>query len=303
MTASGRTLELAKARFVEKLKDAQQKKTSQAICNDVAQKIPTTFQEFALFYFQSFRKRKVAEQTYRADMSRFRNHIVPHFGSMPLSEIIPSDCNSLLDTLMAKNMYKTAEEIYGLLNTIFKGAIAHHIIATNPMDIIPSIDHEREHGTALTKKEEALLLNAFAGTKFKRMFALALYTGLRPNEYSTARIDGLFIVAKNSKRKGRQRKKEITKKIPISPMLRPYLEGIKTIEFATYNQMNSRIKKILPQHKLYDLRTTFYTRCKECGISKAARNEFMGHSEGVLDEAYSDLSDEFLLKEGEKLNY
>ena len=86
-------------------------------------------------------------------------------------------------------------------------------------------------------------------------------------------------------------------------MLRPYLEGIKTIEFATYNQMNSRIKKILPQHKLYDLRTTFYTRCKECGISKAARNEFMGHSEGVLDEAYSDLSDEFLLKEGEKLNY
>ena len=86
-------------------------------------------------------------------------------------------------------------------------------------------------------------------------------------------------------------------------MLRPYLNGIKEIDFASYDQMNARLKKILPKHKLYDLRTTFYTRCKECGISKAARSEFMGHSEGVLDEAYSDLSDGFLLQEGSKFKY
>mgnify|MGYP001623095815 CR=1 FL=1 len=296
IVASAANLTDAKARFIEKLKNAEKGLPQ-------VSKVPQTFQEFALFYFANYRKKKVAEQTYRSDMSRFKNHIAPHFGSVSLKHIIPSDCNSLLNALMEKRLYKTAEEVYGLLNTIFKGAIAHHIISTNPMDIIPAIDHAREHGTALSKEEEKILLEAFADTKYERFFAIALYTGLRPNEYPTARIDGSFIVAKNSKRKGKQRKMGITKKIPITPMLLPYLKGIKEINFATYDQMNARLKKILPKHKLYDLRTTFYTRCKECGISKAARSEFMGHSEGVLDEAYSDLSDEFLLQEGSKFKY
>lgn len=58
---------------------------------------------------------------------------------------------------------------------------------------------------------------------------------------------------------------------------------------------------ILPNHILYDLRTTFYTHCEECGVAEPARDEFVGHSRGRLNNAYSDLSDEYLLKEGKKL--
>lgn len=36
------------------------------------------------------------------------------------------------------------------------------------------------------------------------MFAIGLYTGLRPNEYKTAYIEDGFIVANNSKQKKRQ---------------------------------------------------------------------------------------------------
>lgn len=49
---------------------------------------------------------------------------------------------------------------------------------------------------------------------------LALYTGLRPNELYTAKIEGNFIVAINSKRKNRKLE---YKKIPISKMLKPYI--------------------------------------------------------------------------------
>ena len=93
------------------------------------------------------------------------------------------------------------------------------------------------------------------------------------------------------------------KKIPITPMLRPYLTDVEEIKFSSLRIIRDRFNKIFPEHKLYDLRTTFYTRCQECGVADVARNEFVGHLLGALGNAYTDLSDEFLIREGNKLNY
>ena len=144
------------------------------------------------------------------------------------------------------------------------------------------------------------MLEQTAGTEFQLMFAVALYTGLRPNEYETAKIVNGFIVAVNSKRKN---KKIEYKKIPISPMLQPYLNGVSELNFFAVKVIRDKFNLILPKHRLYDLRTTFYTRCQECGVADVARMEFVGHSLGKLGNTYTDLSDEFLLSEGKKLNY
>ena len=132
------------------------------------------------------------------------------------------------------------------------------------------------------------------------MFAVALYTGLRPNEYKTARIEGDFIVAVNSKRKNR---KVEYKYIPITPMLTPYLVGVAVLHFYNLGDIRKKFKSILPNHTLKDLRKTFNTRCHECGVSDVARKKFMGHSLGKLDETYTELSKEYLLSEGNKLKY
>ncbi|MBR0189654.1 MAG: hypothetical protein IJQ23_04655 [Clostridia bacterium] len=127
---------------------------------------------------------------------------------------------------------------------------------------------------------------------------LALYTGLRPNEIKTARIENGFIIAVNSKRKN---KKVEYKKIPICKMLAPYLE--KPLVFTSEMYMREKFKKILPNHRLYDLRTTFYSRLKECGVSDTAIKLFVGHSLGALGNAYTSVSDDFLKKEMEKFEY
>lgn len=156
----------------------------------------------------------------------------------------------------------------------------------------------RESGKALTKDEEKHLLTHLTESEFRIAVAIALYTGLRPNELASIKIDGNFIIAINSKRKNG---KIEYKRIPIIDALRPYIsDGIPVL--PTPQLIRRRISSILPNHKLYDLRTTFYTRCDEYGVAAPARDEFVGHSSGVLTNTYRDLSDEYLLKEGAKLN-
>lgn len=219
---------------------------------------------------------------------------------MQLKKITPKNCQILLDKLKADGKGKTAEDLFTILNLIFKAAVKHGLIPNNPMDMVFHQKHEREHGKALTKAEERLLLEKTADTPYQLMFAIALYTGLRPNEYKTARIEDNFIVANNSKRKNG---KTELKKIPVTPMLKPYLEDITELYFTRLEQIRNKFNEILPGHRLYDLRTTFYTRCMECGVAEAAIKKFVGHNLGGLADTYADLSDEFLLTEGRKLDY
>lgn len=258
-----------------------------------------TLKAFTLVYFEKFRKNRVSAETYDKDFRRLNKHIFPALGGKEIKKITPTDCQTLLDGITEQGKGKTAEEVYGLLSIIFKGALAHDIIGKNPLAIVQKPIHERENGTALTKDEETQLLNAPISPIYRTAFALALYCGLRPNEIYTAKIDGPFIVAVNSKRKNG---KVEYKKIPITDMLRPYVSN-DIPRFPKCDLIREKIKKILPNHKLYDCRTTFYSRCIECGVDERAVKLFMGHSSGKLANAYTDVSDEYLLSEGNKLKY
>lgn len=294
VTACGKTKELAKQNFLEKLEKAKPSGRDGGEQSDV----PTTFSAFALYYFENFRKLKVAQKTYRTDENRLRLHILPHFGEMPLKAITPTTCKALLDRIEAEGKGKTVDELHSLMNGIFKCAIAHGILKENPLTLIVHTEHERESGVALLREEETLLFERMTEPPYILGAAIILYTGIRPNELQTVRIEGDFIVAVNSKRKS---KKVEYKKIPIIDKLRPYLRnGID--ELPKVQLLRRRVKEALPNHKLYDLRTTFYTRCDELGVEPPARNAFVGHSEGKLTKAYRDLPDSYLLAEGKKLN-
>lgn len=317
IVATSNNLEEAKRKFIEKLRQADELKKQQAIAEVTGTPlpqttllkkpmatevngIPATFDKFANYYFEKFHKRKVCEESYRITLSNYKNHVLPHFGDIPLMSITADKCQSLLDKLIEQDKVRTEENIFTMLNTLFKAAVKHAILQHNPMDMVFHTKHEREHGKALTKDEERELLEQTAGTPYQQMFAIGLYTGLRPNEYKTAYIENGFIVANNSKRKNG---KVELKKIPITPMLAPYVKEDDNLSFYRLEQMRHKFNGILPNHKLYDLRTTFYTRCVECGVAEAAIKKYVGHTLGGLADTYADLGDDFLRREGQKLCY
>ena len=315
IVATSNDLEEAKRKFIEKLHAADELKRQQDIAKvtgmpvtfspllkqpEEVNGIPTTFDKFAEYYFEKFYKRKVCDETFRVTLSNYKNHVLPHFGNMRLSSVTADKCQQFLDSLIDQDKLRTEENVYTMLNMLFKAAIKHAVLEHNPMDMVFHTKHEREHGKALTKDEERKLLTETEGTPYQQMFAVALYTGLRPNEYKTAYIENGFIVANNSKRKNG---KTELKKIPVTPMLAPYVKEGDELMFYRLEQIRHKFNGILPGHKLYDLRTTFYTRCTECGVAEVAIKKYVGHTLGGLADTYADLSDEFLIKEGQKLRY
>lgn len=315
IVATSNDLEEAKRKFIEKLHATDELKRQQDIAKvtgmpvtpspllkqpEEVNGVPTAFDKFAEYYFEKFYKRKVCDETFRVTLSNYKNHVLPHFGNMRLSSVTADKCQQLLDSLTEQDKLRTEENVYTMLNMLFKAAIKHAVIEHNPMDMVFHTKHEREHGKALTKDEERKLLTETVGTPYQQMFAVALYTGLRPNEYKTAYIENGFIVANNSKRKNG---KTELKKIPVTPMLAPYVKEGDELMFYRLEQIRHKFNGILPGHKLYDLRTTFYTRCTECGIAEVAIKKYVGHTLGGLADTYADLSDEFLIKEGQKLHY
>lgn len=296
VSACGVTVEIAKANFIEKLKTAQ---PCAKESGGGSKLLPTTFTAFSLYHFENFKKEKVSPKHYENNLRLFNRYLSPRFKETPLMKITPSDCKTILDEVKKQGKGKTADDLHSILNGIFKTAIAHGLIDRNPLALIFHVQHKRENGQALTKAEETTLFKALKDRDFAIAAALALYCGLRPNELETAQIHGEFIKAVNSKRKGG---KIEYKYIPIINRLRPFLPADGVFHIPNLDMLRRAVGKALPGHKLYDLRTTFYSRCDELGVAPPARDEFVGHSSGILTNTYRDLSMDYLLDEGKKLN-
>ena len=290
ISASGPTVEIAKANFIEKL-------NARIADFESAPIISTNFDKFAMYWFENFHKCKVIEKTYYNNIGIYNRHIKKRFGELALGDITPTMLKSFLEKLPGNG--KTADDVRSILNQIFDTAVSHGKLKLNPLNYFVHTPHDKQSGIELTRDEEIRLLNAYKGTVYEIIYAVMLYTGLRPNEYKTARIEGDFIVAVNSKRKNG---KIEYKKIPICSHLRPYLNNVTELPQRHICRIRKNYNKLFPLHTLKDLRKTFDTRCVECKIDYFARKKFVGQSVGKLDKTYIGNLDEYLLTEGKKLD-
>ena len=315
ITASAPTLAEAKAKFIEKLLHYVSAndpivpiapilpKANPPIPQTIPQEeknldfaFPSNFDEFTAYWFENFHRPKVQEKTYVNNLNLYKRHVRGAFSKYSLREITPKLAKELIQGLPGNG--KTADDVRSILNQIFDTAIDHGIIRLNPMRLFVHLQHERKTGVELTREEELRLLDAHKGTAYEIIYAVMLYAGLRPNEYETARVEGDFIVANNSKRKNG---KIECKKIPIIEPLRARLPENNELPKRYINLIRANFNRILPDHTLKDLRKTFHTRCVECKVDFFARKKFMGHSLGKLDQTYTGVVEEFLLSEGKKL--
>ena len=111
-------------------------------------------------------------------------------------------------------------------------------------------------------------------------------------------------------RKNPQRK-EVIRKIPVSPMLqriRNLIDFEKAVS-TNIHCIRDALKRVFPNRHPHELRYTFITRAKECGCNPEAVMLWVGHEHdrdvrtSKVDRGYTTYSEEYLFAEIKKINY
>lgn len=262
-----------------------------------------TLAEFADLYFENVKAVNVKEVTFEMQSRCLRNHILPGLGLIPLRDLTPMNCQVFLNGLLELGLGRTADEARVLLKEILRAAVGERLITSNPMDYVKLPKHQSVHGRALSKAEIADFIERCKSSFYQKQYMLYLYTGIRRSEIASVTIDENFVTVANGKcRKGYR---QTYRKIPIAPGLRKYLPMTAEDIAKCGKVLTNCFKKLFPSHQLYDLRHTFTTRCQECGIAKELVDVWTGHvnRSDMTTAVYTHFSDEFMLREIEKLDY
>ncbi len=258
------------------------------------------------------KKQTTKPSTYAEYERLFQKNLKPRFGNCKLSDISRQTLQNYLFEFTSAGKYRTAEKLKLLLNCIFDLA-AEDFNIKSPVRKIALPYHESKKGSAFTKAEERKLveycINNPDGATTSAMLVL-LYFGLRQCELASIQlIDGKFLNCITGKeRLGRE---ESHRQIPITPVARRVLQHIdfEKAKNTKRDSIRTLFTRLFPNHHPHELRYTFITRCKECGVNHELVMLWDGHKDdkevrtSKVDRGYTDYSEEYILSEAEKVNY
>ena len=223
------------------------------------------FKDFVAEWLK-IKRRTVKETTYKSYCNLINYHVVPRFGKYHVNEITRKEIQEFLFELTDEGKMRTAQKIKVLMTAMFD-VICDDYDIKSPMRKIVLSHYEAKKGNAFTKAEEKRIVDFCAAN---RQFAgnsgvlLLLYTGMRVGEIDSMEFDGKYITCVSEKtRKGR---KDVIRKIPLSPMLKRvmYLIDLEQAKAVSRYTIRDALKRIFPDRHVHELRYTFITRAKEC---------------------------------------
>ena len=299
-SSSSKDLELAKEKFVKALSSEpkKRKKTSGLLF--------TTYFET---WLETVKKPYIKPTTFSSYLTAYNGYLKTKFKNTTLDNINSMAIQSYINEFVEQEKFRTAKKIKVLLSDFFRYATADGKIQRNPMTTVKIATYEIQHGSALTREEERKLINDLIenGGIYSQIHVFLMYTGLRVGELKTATVkDGWIYVLTEKQRQG---KGEKPRKIPVSSNLARLMPYITLSHFrkTSADTIGRHIKDLLPGHHTHDLRHTFVTRCRECGIQREIVSLWVGHSAdtSITSTIYTHLEQntEIQLEEIKKFDY
>ena len=297
-----KSFELMKNKFIDRLNKIERERALNQF---------PTFGEF-LTEWLAVKKRTVKETTYKSYVGLCEFNLLPRFGEKTLNEITRKDVQDFVFELTDAGKNRTAHKTVQLMTAMFNVAMEDYPNLRSPMTKIVLTHYEAKKGSALSKAEEKELIDyckANPSYHGNSAILVLLYTGMRVGELASMRKEGDYIYCESEKiRLGR---KQVIRKIPISPMMKRVLPMIdfdvaKTTKKST---VRDALKRVFPERHVHEFRYTFITRAKECGVNPEVVMLWAGHESdsdvktSKVDRGYTTYSEEYLLGEVHKIDY
>ena len=270
----------------------------------------TLFTDYAQQWLEA-KQRVTKESTYLEYERQFKRDICPFFTDKFIVEVDRALVQKFLFKYVDENKMRTAQKLQLLLKCVFD-LISTDFNVPSPMKNIELPYYEPKKGQALSFEEERKLVDYCIANKDNATadaLLVLLYFGLRQSELSTITVNGEWLECTTAKtRKGRN---EVKRKIPFTPMFRRVMQYVDFDKVRATNvaAVKSTIRRLFPDHHTHELRYTFITRAKECGVNPELVMIWDGHEfdkdvrTSKVDRGYTTYSVDYQLKEVQKITY
>ena len=305
----GRDFETMRKRFMDRLTTfyAQPTVTAKPAISSTPTAKTVLFGDYGREWLK-IKEQTTKPSTFKEYERSFRVDLEPTFGSKPLADITRNELQNYLFGIVGENKHRKAEKLALMLNCIFDMA-AEDFSIPSPMKKVVLPDYQVRRGQALTADEEERLVKyckAHKQTEATDALLVLLFFGLRKSELASIEIiDGKWLQCETSKERLGQN--VVLRKIPFTPQVKKVLPFIdfEKAKNTNLNTISTRMKRLLPERHPHELRHTFISRCKECGVASEVVSIWAGHSLSgtITSTVYTHYSDEFQLKEAEKVVY
>ncbi len=127
------------------------------------------------------RLREVTLDSYR---SLLKKHVREKLGSRKLSDIKPFDIQKIYNQMTESGLSpRTIRYVHTILKTVFSQAVKWQMIVINPCDIANLPRQQKNEMKAFSPEQVKRFLEAAKDDKHGLIFAFALASGMRPEEY------------------------------------------------------------------------------------------------------------------------
>lgn len=229
-------------------------------------------------WLEVYKKPYIGKSSYTAYEILIRLHVPKRLKSIKLALLSPSDLQKTLNDCPSSRIRL---DVFNLFKASLSKALSLGYILSNPMELLDKPKHVRKQGSALSHYEIAKFLEDIKGDKFEDYYKFLLYTGARRSEALSVTSSDIHFDLNTITIKGTKTEKSY-RTIPIVPQLLPILrqncQNYGVLFPFTPESVTKHFTKLVPSHKLHDLRHTFATSCLESGIPLKLVQTWLGHS-------------------------
>ncbi len=143
-----------------------------------------TLSEYLDKWLEVAAKPRLRERTLEDYKEYLKRYVRPTIGSKRLSEIRPLHVQQVYTNMQTNGLSaRTVRYCHAILSSALKQAVKWQMLAINPASMADLPRQQRKEMNALSPEEAGRFLDAAESDKWHIIFALALTSGMRPEEY------------------------------------------------------------------------------------------------------------------------